>query len=84
MILLVGAILAYPSRLKQKPLPLAIGIAFLFILNQVRTSTLYYIGIHLPGYFEIAHFVVWQSVMILAVVITWLLWVGKIANVRPA
>jgi len=56
----------------------------LFVLNLVRTVSLYYIGAHIPVFFDTAHFVVWQAAMILAVVILWLVWVGRIVNVRSA
>lgn len=84
MVILLCAVIAYPSRIRQKLLCMAIGLPVLFVLNLVRTVTLYYIGAHIPNFFEIAHFVVWQSAMILAVVALWLFWVGKVVNVRPA
>ncbi|MFC1958448.1 exosortase H [Chloroflexota bacterium] len=84
IILLLGAILAYPSGLRQKLAGLSVGTLVLFTLNQVRTVTLYYIGINTPSFFEIAHFVLWQSAMILVVIGIWLLWVGKMANAQHA
>ena len=84
MVILLCAVLAYPSRIKQKLVCLAIGLPILFLLNILRTVTLYYIGAQLPDFFDIAHFVVWQSVMILAVVTLWFLWVMRVVNVRSA
>jgi archaeosortase B (VPXXXP-CTERM-specific) len=84
IVILLCALIAYPSRLTYKLACAAIGIPVLFALNLVRLVTLYYIGVFIPDFFEIAHFFIWQSVMILAVVAIWLLWVGKVANVRPA
>ena len=84
LVILVCAILAYPSRVRQKVACIAIGVGVLFILNLVRTVTLYYIGAHIPIFFETAHFVVWQSAMILAVVVVWLIWVGRVVNVQSA
>lgn len=83
-VILLCAVIAYPSRIRDKLLCLAIGLPILFVLNLVRTVTLYYIGTHIRDFFDIAHFVVWQSVMILAVIIIWLIWVGKVVNVRQA
>jgi len=83
-VILLCAVIAYPSRVRQKLVCLAIGLPVLFLLNLVRVVTLYYIGAHIPDFFEIAHFVVWQSAMILAVVALWLFWVGKVVNVRSA
>ena len=84
IVILLAAVLAYPSRIRQKLVCLAIGLPVLFLLNLIRTVTLYYIGAHIPDFFETAHFVVWQSAMILAVLALWLFWVGKVVNVRPA
>jgi exosortase H (IPTLxxWG-CTERM-specific) len=84
MVLLICAAIAYPSRITQKLICLAIGLPVLFVLNLARTASLYHIGINIPDFFDTAHFIVWQSVMILAVVIMWLFWVSKVVNVRSA
>jgi exosortase H (IPTLxxWG-CTERM-specific) len=81
-VILLCAVIAYPSRIRDKLVCLAIGLPALFILNMMRVITLYYIGNYIPTYFDIAHYVVWQSVMILAVIILWLVWVGKVVNAR--
>lgn len=82
MVILLCAVVAYPSQIRQKLACIAIGLPVLFLLNLVRTITLYYVGVYIPDFFEIAHFVVWQSAMILAVIALWLFWVGKVVNVR--
>ena len=84
MVILLCAVVAYPSHIRQKVACMAIGTGVLFLLNLVRTVTLYYVGAHIPAFFDTAHFVVWQSAMILAVVALWLFWVGRVVNVRPA
>jgi len=84
MVILLCAVLAYPSRIRQKLVCLAIGLPILFLLNLLRTVTLYYVGVQIPDFFETAHYVVWQSAMILAVVTLWLLWVMRVVNVRSA
>jgi exosortase H (IPTLxxWG-CTERM-specific) len=81
-VILICAAIAYPSRIRDKLVCLGIGLPALFILNMIRIVTLYYIGRYIPAYFDIAHYVVWQSVMILAVIVLWLVWVGKVVNVR--
>ena len=50
------------------------------MINQVRLVSLFYIGHWFPGSFQTAHLVVWQSLMIFATVILWLLWA---AGSRP-
>jgi archaeosortase B (VPXXXP-CTERM-specific) len=77
MMIFTAAVLAYPSRLKEKIFGLIIGLAGIFLVNQVRLVSLYYIGIYLPDFFETAHLLVWQSLMILLAIGLWLLWVYK-------
>ncbi len=77
MLIFTAAILAYPSRLKEKLLGLIIGLAGIFLINQVRLISLYFIGIFLPDFFETAHLLIWQSLMILLAIGLWLLWVYR-------
>ena len=84
MLILFSAVLAFPSTIKQKLSCILIGLPVLFVLNLVRVVTLYYIGVYIPDFLETAHFIVWQSVMIVAVIGLWLLWVGKVVNVSSA
>jgi exosortase H (IPTLxxWG-CTERM-specific) len=81
MAIYASAVLAYPCRFKQKMLGISIGIVALFILNLVRTVSLFYIGSHFPDFLETAHVLIWQSVMILAAIALWLLWMEKLARV---
>ena len=82
MVLLICVVMAYPSRFRTKAICIGGGIVLLFLLNLMRVVSLYYIGIWAPRYFETAHFIVWQSLMILAVVAIWLFWAQKAAHVR--
>ena len=82
--ILFSAVVAYPSRIWQKLSVMGIGLAVLFVLNLIRVVTLYYIGVHAPLFFETAHFIVWQSAIILSVVLIWLIWIGRVNNVRTA
>ncbi len=82
MVLLICAAIAYPSQIRQKLLCVALGLPILFLLNLARTVSLYYVGVHIPDYFDMLHYVVWQSIMILAVVAIWLYWAGRLVNVR--
>jgi archaeosortase B (VPXXXP-CTERM-specific) len=77
MLILTAAIIAYPSRVKEKLVGLLIGLLGIFLVNQVRLVSLFYIGIYAPGIFETAHLLVWQSLMILLAIGLWLIWVYK-------
>jgi archaeosortase B (VPXXXP-CTERM-specific) len=77
MLILTAAILAFPSSIKEKILGLLIGLPGIFIVNQVRLVSLFFIGAYAPGIFETAHLLVWQSLMILLAIGLWLIWVYK-------
>ncbi len=79
-VLLLCGVLAYPSPLMKKFICVLYGIPIIFLVNLVRTASLYYIGVYLPGYFEVAHFVVWQSITILVVIAIWIVWISRVVN----
>ncbi len=73
-ILYLAAILAFPSRLKAKLWGAVLGLPVLFAINLVRIVNLFYIGSYFPQYLEVAHYLVWQGLIILAAVALWLVW----------
>lgn len=77
MMIFTAAVISFPSRLKEKLLGLIIGLAGIFVINQVRLVSLFYIGAYAPGIFETAHLLVWQSLMILLAIGLWLIWAYK-------
>ena len=77
LILLVAAILAYPCTWRERAIGLAFGVPCLLLLNLVRLTSLFWIGLVRHELFETAHLLVWQSLMVLAVVGLWLLWTQK-------
>jgi exosortase/archaeosortase family protein len=84
MAIVVCAVLAYPATWKQKGIGAALGIVAVFVLNLVRTSSLFFIGSHFSSsFFNTAHFLIWQPVMIVAAIVLWLFWVEKLVRVAP-
>jgi len=81
MIIFVSAVLAFPSSVRQRAIAIALGILGLYAVNLVRTTTLFVVGAHFPGFLDTAHYLVWQSLMILAAVAFWLLWVTRLTRV---
>jgi exosortase/archaeosortase family protein len=77
MMIFTAAVLAFPSRIKEKIFGLLLGLAGIFVVNQIRLVSLFYIGAYAPGIFETAHLLVWQSLMILLAIGFWLIWVYK-------
>jgi len=74
------AVIAYPTGWKPKLIGAGLGLAGVFLLNVVRLVSLYYIGVHLPGFLDAAHQLIWQSVLIVFAVALWLLWAGRWAH----
>ena len=79
--ILISAVLAYPSTVRQKGEGIALGILVLFVLNFIRMVSLFLIGTYLPGAFDTAHYIVWQSLMILLAIGIWLFWMEKRVHV---
>jgi len=74
--LYIIAVLMYPARYAQKAWGLLLGILFLVGFNFVRLVHLVYLGSHHPSWFDVMHWVVWQSLIALAVVAAWWAWTG--------
>ena len=74
------AVVAFPTGWRSKLIGVGIGLGGITLLNIVRLVSLYYIGVHLPGFLDPAHQLVWQSVLIVFAVALWLLWAGRWAN----
>ena len=74
-IVLVAAILAFPSTWKHKLMGLAAGIVAVQGLNVVRVISLFYLGQWDFQVFEWAHLYVWQALIMLDVLVVWLIWV---------
>jgi len=75
LILLLAAILAYPCSARDKAVGVALGVPSILLVNLVRLASLFWIGLVRPDLFDSAHVLVWQSLIVLAVVGLWLLWV---------
>jgi exosortase H (IPTLxxWG-CTERM-specific) len=67
-------ILAYPAHMRLKLIGFAIGIPILLSVNLIRLVHLFYIGVNHRALFDIAHLVVWEGLIIVAIVGIWLGW----------
>lgn len=74
------AVIAFPTGWRAKLVGAGLGVAGILFLNIVRLVSLYYIGVHLPGFLDPAHQLIWQSVLIVFAVALWLLWAGRWAH----
>jgi archaeosortase B (VPXXXP-CTERM-specific) len=83
MAIFVSAVLAYPSTIRQKAIGIVLGILGLYAVNLVRTATLFVVGTHFYSFFDTAHYLVWQSLMVFVAVVFWLLWMSRLYHVAP-
>jgi exosortase H (IPTLxxWG-CTERM-specific) len=77
----LSAVLAYPSRAKEKLKGLLLGASAILFLNLIRVVSLMYIGRYFPAFFETAHLLVWQSLIIFAALLVWLYWTQRFVGV---
>lgn len=73
-LLYVSAVLAYPAPWRKRGFGILIGLPLVFGLNVVRLVSMAWMGIHWPAFYEQAHGVWWQVLVILSVGLGWLAW----------
>ena len=73
-LLLVAAMLAFPAPWMRKALGIAGGVLAVQLLNLVRVVSLFYLGQWNRSAFEWAHLYVWQTLIMVDVLVVWLLW----------
>ena len=80
MFIYLAALVAYPSGLREKILGVALGLVALFTLNVVRVASLVVLGAARPDMLNVAHYLVWQSLMIVIALCLWLFWAERVAD----
>ena len=73
-IVLIAAMLAFPSPWRYKVLGIALGLLTIQGLNLVRIISLFYLGQWNQTAFEWGHLYVWQALIMLDVLVVFLLW----------
>lgn len=68
-LLLVTALAVFPMAAARRLRSMAYGTLLIFGLNLVRIVTLFHLVMKRPEWFEVAHGLVWQSIMVLAAVL---------------
>ena len=82
MVILLAAIVAFPASWRARLAGLAVGAVAIQVVNLVRVVALFLTGAYLPRFFDTSHTVVWQSLVILAAVLIWILWARRVAPAR--
>ncbi len=72
--ILLAAIVAYPCSWKTRLLGIAFGVPAILLINQVRVVSLCWIYDAHRAIFEIAHVLVWQSLILFFTVLIWIIW----------
>ena len=75
MILLVAAMLAFPSPWRYKLGGIVVGVIAIQALNLVRIVSLFFLGMWNETAFEWAHLYVWQALIMLDALVVFLLWI---------
>jgi exosortase/archaeosortase family protein len=71
---LTVAIVASPGARAAKTWGLLVGVPLVLAVNLLRLAHLFYIGIHAPWRFALAHSVVWEGAVVLVTFGVWLAW----------
>jgi len=75
--LFVVAVLLFPASWVAKSIGAAVGVIGIAVVNVVRLVSLYFVGVYWPQFFDLAHQLVWQSLLIVIAVSLWLVWAGR-------
>ena len=84
MLMILAAIGSFRATMRERLIGLAIAVATVQVLNQLRIISLYLIGAYQPSLFPVFHTTVWQGVVMLAAIVVFLQWSAGIAPNRPA
>jgi len=82
MILLIAAMLAFPSPWRYKLGGIVVGVIAIQALNLVRIVSLFFLGMWNETAFEWAHLYVWQALIMLDALAVFLLWIRALPRSR--
>lgn len=80
-LLLATALIAFPMPIRRRATGILWGTALVFGLNLFRIVTLFHLVRIKPDWFDVAHGLVWQTLMVVAV--GWFVWVWMQAAPPP-
>ena len=79
-IVYTAAVIAYPTRPKQKIIGILLGIPLLYFIDIVRLIVLALVGISNREMFDYVHVYLWQTTFIAFVVMVFYLWIKKVVS----
>ncbi len=78
--IVISAVIAYPSTKRQKGEGIAMAVMGIYAINLIRMVSLFLVGSYLPQLFDTAHYIIWQSLIILLGIGLWFIWVETRVN----
>ncbi len=79
-IVLLAAMIAFPSSWKMKAWGIGLGFIAVQFVNLLRVVSLFFLGQWNFKVFEFAHLYMWQALIMLDVLVVWLLWMRVVAR----
>ena len=79
-VVLIAAMLAFPSSWKMKLWGIGLGFIAVQAVNLLRVVSLFFLGQWNFKVFEFAHLYLWQALIMLDVLVVWLLWMRFVAR----
>jgi len=83
VIILISAILAFPSPWKHKLIGIGIGFFAIQTLNLVRIISLFYMGQWDRNWFDWFHLYLWQALIVIDALAVWLVWLRYLPRRGP-
>lgn len=82
--ILAALTIATPASLRCKLVGLALGVPVLIVLNLVRLVHLFHTGVFHPAFFDLAHEIIWESILALTTLGLWWGWSRWAAKSKTA
>ena len=83
VIILIAAVVAFPSPWKHKLVGIGIGFLAIQGLNLVRIISLFYLGQWSKVAFDWFHLYLWQALIVLDALAVWLIWLRYLPRSSP-
>jgi exosortase H (IPTLxxWG-CTERM-specific) len=82
-LVLIAAMLAFPAGWRARLIGISIGFLAIQVMNLLRIISLFYLGQWSQLIFEWAHLYLWQSLIILDVLVVFLIWLRFLPKAIP-
>ncbi len=70
----IAAVIASPASFWLKIPGIIVGSLAMMVINIIRVSSLFFVGVHAPASFDMIHEQIWQPVFIVLAVAFWAVW----------